>query len=265
MAKEKNIIVKFLLRVRQLFAGLFFDPWEMLMKWRALPAYCRNMYAYSKARTTSVPPIEFSRLFFTTYEKYMPGGTAVGHYFLQDIWASKLIYQSGCKFHIDIGSRVDGFVAHLLPFCKVEYVDIRPLDSPFEELKFKQGSILSLPYPDNSIDSLSCLHVIEHIGLGRYGDPIDPEGHKKAALELCRVLQPGGKLYLGTPVGKQAVYFDAHRVFFVETIVKMFNALELKRFDFIPDSGNRIVENPAYSFSNGNKYGCGLFVFEKRS
>jgi hypothetical protein len=81
MAKERNIIVKFLLRVRQLFAGLFFDPWEMLMKWRALPAYCRNMYAYSKARTTSVPPIEFSRLFFTTYEKYMPGGTAVGHFF----------------------------------------------------------------------------------------------------------------------------------------------------------------------------------------
>lgn len=160
MQKKRNIFFSFLLRARQLFAGLFFDPWEMLMKWRALPAYCRNIYSYSKVRTSSVPSIEFSRLFFTTYERYMPGGTAVGHYFLQDVWAAKLIYQSGTKFHIDIGSRVDGFVAHLLPFCQVEYVDIRLLVSPFEELKFKQGSILNLPYPDNSIESISCLHVI---------------------------------------------------------------------------------------------------------
>jgi len=263
MAKKRNIIVEFLLRVRQLFASLFFDPWEMLMKWRALPAYCRNMYAYSKARTTSTPPIKFSRLFFTTYEKFMPGGTAVGHYFLQDVWAAKLIHQAGIKFHIDIGSRVDGFVAHLLPFCQVEYVDIRPLESPFAQLKFKQGSILNLPYPDNSIESLSCLHVIEHIGLGRYGDPIDPEGHIKAATELCRVLKPGGKLYVGTPVGEESVYFDAHRVFFVETILNMFNTLYLNQFDFIADSGNKIIENPAYSVANKNKYGCGLFVFLK--
>jgi SAM-dependent methyltransferase len=265
MSKHRSLLVRFLLVGRQWFGSIFFDPLEMLMKWRALPIFFRNIYFYSTQNKKGLPSIRLGDMYFTTYEKYMPGGTVDGHYFLQDIWASKLIYQSGCKFHVDIGSRVDGFVAHLLPFCKVEYVDIRPLDSPFEELKFKQGSILNLPYPDNSIDSLSCLHVIEHIGLGRYGDPIDPQGHLKAALELCRVLQPGGKLYLGTPVGKETVCFDAHRVFFVETIVKMFITLELKRFDFIPDSGDRIVENPAYSFSNGNKYGCGLFVFEKKS
>ncbi|MFM9020756.1 MAG: DUF268 domain-containing protein [Sediminibacterium sp.] len=144
-------------------------------------------------------------------------------------------------------------------------MDIRPMKSPFKELIFKEGSILELPYATGSVASLSCLHVIEHIGLGRYGDPIDPEGHIKAARELCRVLKPGGKLLIGTPVGQQSLFFDAHRVFFVETIVMIFNALELKRFDFISDSGDRIVENPAYSFSNGNKYGCGLFLFEKLS
>jgi hypothetical protein len=33
--------------------------------------------------------------------------------------------------------------------------------------------------PDGYCDSLSCLHALEHFGLGRYGDPIDPRGHEK--------------------------------------------------------------------------------------
>lgn len=263
MKKEKPIIKQFLLKVRAVFANFFFDPWEMLMKWRALPVYIKNIYAYSAKRNQQDPAVRFADLYFTTYEKYMPGGTVGGHYFLQDVWAAKKIFQSGTKHHVDIGSRIDGFVAHLLPFCSVEYVDIRPIVSPFPELIFKQGSILQLPYPDNSIDSLSCLHVIEHIGLGRYGDPIDPEGHVKAATELCRVLKPGGKLYLGTPIGREAVCFDAHRIFFVETILRIFQDLTLESFDLIDDEGKRIIENADFPSSNENKYGCGLFVLEK--
>jgi len=234
------------------------------MKWRALPVFFKNMYLYSAQNKQGLPSIRLGDVYYTTYEKYMPGGTVGGHYFLQDVWAAKKIFQSGCKYHVDIGSRIDGFVAHLLPFCTVEYVDIRPIDSPFPELVFKQGSILSLPYADNSIASLSCLHVIEHIGLGRYGDPVDPEGHIKAAAELVRVLQPGGKLYLGTPVGKETVCFDAHRVFFVETLLLIFENLQLEKFDLINDEGKKIIENSDFNLSNSCRYGCGLFVFSKK-
>lgn len=122
---------------------------------------------------------------------------------------------------------------------------------------------MSLPFADNSISSLSCLHVIEHIGLGRYGDPVDPEGHIKAAAELVRVLQPGGKLYLGTPVGKETVCFDAHRVFYVETVLQMFSGLSLESFDFIDDKGAEIKSRVDYSAANTNRFGCGLFVFSK--
>ena len=235
----------------------------MLMKWRAIPVFVKNIFEYNAKRKSNLPAVRFSNLFFTTYEKFMPGGTVGGHYFLQDVWAAKKIYHSGCKHHVDIGSRIDGFVAHLLPFCSVEYVDIRPIVSPFPELIFKQGSILQLPYPDNSIDSLSCLHVIEHIGLGRYGDPIDPEGHAKAAQDLSRVLKPGGKLYLGTPVGNEAVYFDAHRVFFVETIIALFSGLQLMSFDFITDHGNLIEFDYPHDRANSARYGCGLYLFTK--
>ena len=263
MKKEKPFIIQLLLRGRNLFSNFFFDPWEMLMKWRAIPVFVKNIFAYTANRKSNVPAIRFSNIFFTTYEKYMPGGTVGGHYFLQDVWAAKKVYQSGCKHHVDIGSRIDGFVAHLLPFCIVEYVDIRPIESPFPELIFKEGSILSLPHQDNSVASLSCLHVIEHIGLGRYGDPIDPEGHIKAAKELSRVLKPGGSLYLGTPVGKETVCFDAHRIFFVETILELFSELQLESFDFITDQGNLIEFDYPKQEANKARYGCGLFVFKK--
>ena len=105
--------------------------------------------------------------------------------------------------------------------------------------------------------------MIEHIGLGRYGDPIDPEGHIKAAKELSRVLKPGGKLYLGTPVGKETVCFDAHRIFFVETILELFGELQLESFDFINDQAKHIEFSYPNKEANMARYGCGLFLFSK--
>ena len=192
----------------------------------------------------------------------MPAGIMQGHYFFQDIWAAEKVFQKKPQLHIDIASRIDGFVAHLLPFCKVEYVDIRKMDSTLSNLVFKEGSILQLPYPDNSVTSLSCLHVIEHIGLGRYGEPIDPEGFAKAAAELVRVLAPGGYLYFGTPIGEEKLYFDAHRVFAVETILQ-FQGLVLEEFSLINDRAREIIPNASYADANNCKYGCGLFAFTK--
>ena len=193
----------------------------------------------------------------------MPAGIMQGHYFFQDIWAAEKVFQKKPQLHIDIASRIDGFVAHLLPFCKVEYVDIRKMDSTLSNLVFKEGSILQLPYPDNFVTSLSCLHVIEHIGLGRYGDPIDPEGFAKAAAELVRVLAPGGYLYFGTPIGEEKLYFDAHRVFAVETILQLFQGLVLEEFSLINDRAREIIPNASYADANNCKYGCGLFAFTK--
>lgn len=263
MSYKKSPVVILLLRVRGIVSNFFFDPFEMLMKWRGIPSYVQNIFKFKKSYRPGLPKLSFKKLYYTTYEKYLPGGSVAGHYFLQDIWAANKIYGEGIKQHVDVGSRIDGFVAHILPFCQVEYIDIRKIDSPFPNLIFRNGSILDLPFQNDSIPSLSCLHVIEHIGLGRYGDPIDPSGHIKAANELSRVLQPGGKLLIGTPVGKEALFFDAHRVFFVETVLEMFSKLKLESFSLIDDEGKNIIDNPERDYANNCRFGCGLFVFSK--
>jgi SAM-dependent methyltransferase len=120
-----------------------------------------------------------------------------------------------------------------------------------------------MPFDDDSVPSLSSLHVIEHIGLGRYGDTVDPNGYLKAAAELCRVLAPGGRLLLGTPVGRERVCFDAHRVFDPETIVQAFEELVLAEFLLIDDAGRGVIAGASFEQARRCEYGCGLFVFEK--
>jgi len=107
-------------------------------------------------------------------------------------------------------------------------IDIRPIELKIPGLHFVKGSILDIPFNDNSINSLSSLCVLEHIGLGRYGDPIDVFGSEKAAKELQRVLATGGNLYVSVPVDSECrVYFNAHRSFTREYILELFSQLEL--------------------------------------
>ena len=162
-----------------------------------------------------------------------------------------------------MGSRLDGFVAHLLPYCKITYVDIRPLPITVEGLQFIEGSILKLPFENDSCKTLSCLHVIEHIGLGRYGDDVDPYGHIKGTNELMRVLQPGGTMLIGAPVGRERLCFDGHRIFDPETVLHMFDGLELVEFSLIDDKGLSVIENTTIEQARSCEYGCGLFQFVK--
>lgn len=183
------------------------------------------------------------------------------HYFYQDIWAFKKIYESKVKTHIDIGSRVD-FVGFLTSITRVVFLDIRPLEINLKNFESINGNILSLPFKDNSLQSLSCLHVAEHIGLGRYGDSLDPLGTKKACQELSRVLAQNGNLYFSLPVGKPKVCFNAHRIHSPKQIIDYFNHLKLVEFSGIDDKGNFKENIDINSLENSN-YACGLFWFKK--
>lgn len=192
-------------------------------------------------------------------------GSARGHYFLQDIWAAQRVYARRPPEHVDVGSRVDGFIAHLTAFCpQIKYVDIRPLETGVNNLIGVEGSVCELPFKDKSVPSLSCLHVIEHIGLGRYGDTMDPHGWVLGLSELQRVLSPGGQLLLGTPCGRPRVVFNAHRVFDPAQIVDAMPELVLEEFAYIRDGrATAWIDGADFVDVAGLSYACGLFRFSR--
>jgi len=183
------------------------------------------------------------------------------HYFYQDIWAFRKVFESGVKTHVDVGSKVD-YVGFLSAITQVTFIDIRPLVTDLAGLESKPGSILEMPYLNDSVSSLSCLHVAEHIGLGRYGDPLDPLGTVKACKELQRILASGGNLYFALPIGRPRACFNAHRIHSPDQILEYFSDLKLIEFSFVNDKGH-FLQNVEPGIGRDAKYGCGLFQFTK--
>lgn len=179
-------------------------------------------------------------------------------YFYQDTWAARKIFEMAPNHHFDVGSNVKS-MALISQKIPVTMIDIRPPAVELEGFDFKEGSILSLPFHDGSISSLSSLCVVEHIGLGRYGDPIDPLGSEKAAKELSRVLAPRGHLFFSVPVDvDNRIYFNAHRAFTPVKIRGMFPQMDLIEQRFV--YGCKVYGE----YDVGKGFGTGLFHFVKR-
>jgi hypothetical protein len=184
------------------------------------------------------------------------------HYFYQSIWAFNQIKQIAPGWHVDVGSLIL-FVGLLSTITRVTFMDIRPAQINLDNFHSEYGSILNMPYADKSVFSLSCLHVAEHIGLGRYGEPLDPNGTKKATIELSRILAIGGHLYFSLPVGLPRVQFNAHRIHSPNQILAYFSSLELASFSAVTDQGE-FKENIMPSEMESARYSCGMFHFTKR-
>lgn len=186
------------------------------------------------------------------------------HYVYHTAWAARKVREISPERHTDIASSLyfPGIVSAFVP---VDFYDYRPAPLHLSGLTTQHADLTNLLFADNSLTSLSCLHTIEHIGLGRYGDPIDPEGDIKACSELSRVLAPGGSLLFVTPVGKEAtIQFNAHRIYTYELVLKLFPNLKLKEFSYIPEHGtDGIHEHANPSELDTETYACGCFVFTK--
>lgn len=197
-------------------------------------------------------------------------GTASGHYFHQDIIVARKIFAKNTVKHVDVGSRVDGFVGHVAVFREIEVFDIRPLSTTAKAISFRQLDIMT-PLPaelQDYCDSLSCLHALEHFGLGRYGDPIDSRGHEKALANLSKLLKSGGTLYVSVPIGPQRIEYNAHRVFAVRTIPELLApGFSWESFAYVDDGGaiheDINVSEIAAHENFGCQFGCGIYEFRK--
>ncbi len=185
------------------------------------------------------------------------------HYVYHTAWAARILAGKKPEVHIDISSDIR-FVTLVSSFIPVKFYDYRPVDFTLSNLESKFGDLMALPFTDNSVSSLSCMHVVEHIGLQRYGDPIDAKGDIKAIAELTRVLKPGGHLYFVTPVGAEArIQYNAHRIYTYKMVLSLFPDLILEDFALVTDEG-KFINNASESVADKQGYGCGCFLFTKR-
>jgi len=251
-------------RVHAVTTGVLgLDPLAALRSVRGVPRFLATVKKYRSMERDGPFAMSARNLHPILSDFGAGAGQARGHYFFQDLWAAQKIFQRRPTLHLDIGSRIDGFIAHLLTFMSVTVLDVRPLGSNVEGLTFVQGDATSLRgFGDGSVDSISSLHAIEHFGLGRYGDPIDPDGWQKALLSLQRVLRVGGRLYVSVPAGGERLCFNAHRIFSPRRIIDTLADLKLVSFSGVDDDG-AFLKSPTFDELEACVYGCALFEFTK--
>lgn len=206
-------------------------------------------------------------------DRFDSGGTAKGHYFHQDLYVAQLIHEANPETHLDVGSRIDGFVAHVAAFCPVEVMDIRPTATSAANINFTRRDIMQVDSRwDDYTQSLSCLHTVEHFGLGRYGDKVDFGGYRKGWENLARMVSCGGTFYFSVPISsEQRVEFDAHRVFSIPFLIREMiePRFEVRTFSYVDDQGELHTNLDAFSSAADRSfdliYGCGIFELIKRN
>lgn len=255
----------FLRKIYWLLSAQFgFDPRRLGRSLQGIPKYIADWLRFRKTYKGEI------RFFPCLHDWHEEGGSTRGEYFWQDLHVARKIFAANPETHVDIGSRIDGFVAHVAAFRSIEVFDIRPITALIPGVVFTQADLMS-PSEANKdyCDSLSCLHALEHFGLGRYGDPIDPEGHISGLSNMVRLLRSGGVFYLSVPIGQERVEFNAHRVLCPTSLSRLVSAMGFVLHEFSwMESGKPLLqsENIEHDLSRLDKcpYALGIFTFVKK-
>jgi SAM-dependent methyltransferase len=245
--------------IRKLRVLKYLDPSQTMSRM----AFVKEFRAFKKMMSQSEP--RFSLNWEDRYVCMNDRTPSTGfdrHYVYHPAWAARVLAHTKPAFHVDLSSSLN-FCSMLSAFVPVKFYDYRPAELDLSNLTSEAADLLALPFADKSINSLSCMHVVEHVGLGRYGDPLDPDGDLKAIAELKRVLAPDGSLLFVVPVGQPKIMFNGHRIYSYDQIINYFAGLELKEFALIPDNPveGGLICHATKEQSDKQSYGCGCFWF----
>ncbi len=269
--EKMTLVGKYLTSLNRILKMLGVHPRKTFRAFRALPIFFRNLIILKSQQRSSKVSFPFGTANPCLEDRLLEGGIATGHYFHQDLLVARKVYANNPILHVDAGSRVDGFVAHIASFRSIEVLDIRESKSKVTNITFTQCDLMG-DVPArliNYCDSLSCLHALEHFGLGRYGDPVRFDGYLAGLNNLNKILRAGGRLYVSVPIGPQRIEFDAHRVFSVKYLLDLLREkYMLVSFAYVDDEGD-LFENAPLTDDNietnfGCDYGCGIFELIKK-
>ena len=250
MSRLNSLFILLGINFRKLFRTISCLPWFITSYLKF-----RKQYKYNN----SEKEFHLGKLYPCLDDRNDTSGTAGGHYFHQDLLVAQKIYAAQPDRHVDIASRVDGFVAHVASFREIEAMDIREQKNNLKNIKFIKMDIMHNIDPRyfNYCDSVSCLHALEHFGLGRYGDDICAGGYLKGIENISKLLKHGGIFYLSVPIGPQRIEFNAHRVFSIDYVLNIVSdAFQLKSFAFIDDKGDLHDDVKLDNENARQNYGC---------
>lgn len=261
---------KILVKIIKLLAIIGLDLRHAVLSLRGIPGFVRDWRQLRQQQSASAERFDLRPSFPCLADRFAQSGSAGGHYFHQDLLVARKVFLNNPAIHMDVGSRIDGLVAHIASFRPVTVIDIRPNVAGVHNIRFVQADMMARLDQSlvGSCDSLSSLHAIEHFGLGRYGDSIDFDGHLKGLENLYKLLKKSGKFYFSVPIGPQRIEFNAHRVFSVSYLLDCFDGkYSIDAFSYVDDSGN-LHENAALDAvavdrNFGCLYGCGIFEMTK--
>lgn len=241
-----------------------FDARRLVRALRGVPRYLADYRRFSRQYKG---PLEVVPCLHDWYEE---GGATRSEYFWQDLLVARMIFEAKPRRHIDVGSRVDGFCAHVASFRSIEVMDVRPITTSVPGMIFRQVDLSQPLQVDEPYDSVSCLHALEHFGLGRYGDTVDADAYRGGLANLSALLESGGTLYLSVPVGTERVAFNAHRVFDPTSLLDLASTFSLvPRSLTLVHGGGRVeacsIDVPTLARLAELHYALAIFVFQKRT
>jgi hypothetical protein len=242
------------------------DPLKFYNTIRSFKRYISDYIAFSKdfkGKIILTPCLQ---------DWYDVAGDVNSEYFVQDLFIAQQIFESNPIKHVDVGSRIDGFVSNVASFRQIEVFDVREMKNSIKNINFKSADF-SDPSFDliNYTESISCLHTLEHFGLGRYGDPVSNDAYINGFNNLANCLKNDGILYLSVPIGKERVEFNANRVFNPLTILNLakLNQLTIKKLYIIDKKASivdiDILNNDSWIKLSEDNYNLGVFIFKKNN
>jgi hypothetical protein len=260
--KAKQRLIKMEWIARTQFGFDFIKFFSSILR---VPIYIKDLIKFRKRYKGEL------RIVPSLHDRYSSNGDYEHEYFWQDLFMAQKIFFDKPKTHLDIGSRIDGFIANIASFREVQVLDIREQTTKIPNVIFKQADLMdssSLKNHTGQYESISCLHTIEHFGLGRYGDPIMVDGFDVGFENICSMLSDDGTLYLSTPISNRSyVEFNSDRVTDYKKVLEIAEKLGLIIVEFRTITKDGVSESYSNDFetlmSSAGDYILGLFIFKK--